>query len=142
MGASSNSNPVVSDKHQNWSIRHDKKYCLAIANLLDDPTAIINCVEIVRLNHSTGVIRVDPNLSFDHPYPHQGRFLPQQGLPACRSPCHLQRPASNGSSRVELRSSLNGNENNDFYWPLTSFTWNEAEPKSISTSTIDTTCTI
>ncbi|KAK7847843.1 wd repeat-containing protein lwd1 [Quercus suber] len=33
-------------------------------------------------------------------------------------------------------------DKNDFCGPLTSFDWNEAEPKRIGTSSIDTTCTI
>ncbi|XP_038982237.1 WD repeat-containing protein LWD1-like [Phoenix dactylifera] len=49
---------------------------------------------------------------------------------------------SSSSSRVELRSLLNGNRNSEFCDPLTSFDWNEAKPRRVGTSSIDTTCTI
>ncbi|KAH0969634.1 hypothetical protein GBA52_028560 [Prunus armeniaca] len=49
---------------------------------------------------------------------------------------------SSSSSSVELKSLLNGNKSSEFCGPLTSFDWNEAEPKRIGTSSIDTTCTI
>ncbi|KAF8686694.1 hypothetical protein HU200_043527 [Digitaria exilis] len=38
--------------------------------------------------------------------------------------------------------SLNGNRNSDYCGPLTSFDWNDADPRRIGTSSIDTTCTI
>uniref|UniRef100_K3YZ85 Uncharacterized protein n=1 Tax=Setaria italica TaxID=4555 RepID=K3YZ85_SETIT len=43
---------------------------------------------------------------------------------------------------VELRCELNGNRNSDYCGPLTSFDWNDADPRRIGTSSIDTTCTI
>ncbi|KAM1536475.1 hypothetical protein ACFX1X_015563 [Malus domestica] len=39
-------------------------------------------------------------------------------------------------------SLLNGNKNSEFCGPITFFDWNEAEPKRIGTSSIDTTCII
>eukprot|EP01018_Ginkgo_biloba_P012206 Gb_40146 [translate_table: standard] len=47
-----------------------------------------------------------------------------------------------GEDRVELKSLLNNNKNSEFCAPLTSFDWNDADPKRIGTSSIDTTCTI
>jgi WD repeat-containing protein 68 len=44
--------------------------------------------------------------------------------------------------RVELKSLLNNNRHSEFCAPLTSFDWNEVEPKRLGTSSIDTTCTI
>eukprot|EP00250_Pteridium_aquilinum_P007819 c17464_g1_i1 orf=468-1241(-) len=44
--------------------------------------------------------------------------------------------------KVELKSIMNNNRNSEYCAPLTSFDWNEAEPKRIGTSSIDTTCTI
>ena len=43
---------------------------------------------------------------------------------------------------VELRCELNCNRNSDYCGPLTSFDWNDADPRRIGTSSIDTTCTI
>ncbi|MQL75530.1 hypothetical protein Taro_007903, partial [Colocasia esculenta] len=50
--------------------------------------------------------------------------------------------AGKGGSRIELKSTLNGNKNSEYCGPLTSFDWNEAEPRRIGTASIDTTCTI
>ncbi|XP_038972580.1 WD repeat-containing protein LWD1-like [Phoenix dactylifera] len=146
----------------NWSVRRDKKYRLAIASLLEQ---FPNRVEIVQLDDSTGEIRSDPALSFEHPYPPtKTMFVPERD---CLRPDLLATSAdflriwrissddegddennkksnssSKSSSRVELRSLLNGNRNSEFCAPLTSFDWNEAEPRRVGTSSIDTTCTI
>ncbi|PIA40689.1 hypothetical protein AQUCO_02400034v1 [Aquilegia coerulea] len=129
----------------NWSVRRDKKYRLAIASLLDQYP---NRVEIVQLDDSTSEIRSDPNLSFEHPYPPTKTiFIPDK---ECQKPDLLATSGdflrlwriSDDNSGVELKSVLNGNKNSEFCGPLTSFDWNEAEPKRIGTSSIDTTCTI
>lgn len=136
----------------NWSVRRDKKYRLAIASLLEHYP---NRVEIVQLDDSTGDIRSDPSLSFEHPYPPTKTiFIPDK---ECQKPdllatssdflriWQINDPQNNSSSsnpRIELKSLLNGNKNNDYCGPLTSFDWNEVEPKRIGTSSIDTTCTI
>ncbi|WRX20291.1 WD40 repeat - like 10 [Theobroma cacao] len=162
MGAISDPNPEGSDEQQkrseiytyeapwhiyamNWSVRRDKKYRLAIASLLEQYP---NRLEIVQLDDSNGEIRSDPNLSFDHPYPPTKTiFIPDK---ECQKPDLLATSSdflriwriSDDHSRVELKSLLNGNKNSEFCGPLTSFDWNEAEPKRIGTSSIDTTCTI
>ncbi|VFQ79993.1 unnamed protein product [Cuscuta campestris] len=129
----------------NWSVRKDKKYRLAIASLLEQYP---NRVEIVQLDDSNGEIRSDPSLSFDHPYPPtKAIFIPDK---ECQKPdllatssdyLRIWRVADDGS-RVEPKSVLNNNRNSDFSGPLTSFDWNDAEPRRIGTSSIDTTCTI
>ncbi|GJR17370.1 WD repeat-containing protein LWD1 [Tanacetum coccineum] len=43
---------------------------------------------------------------------------------------------------VEMKSLLNNNRNSEFCGPVTSFDWNEGDPRRIGTSSIDTTCTI
>ncbi|MBA0812957.1 hypothetical protein Gohar_026861, partial [Gossypium harknessii] len=107
-----------------------------------------NRLEIVQLDDSNGEIRSDPNLSFDHPYPPTKTiFIPDK---ECQKPDLLATSSdflriwriSDDHSRVDLKSLLNGNKNSEFCGPLTSFDWNEAEPKRIGTSSIDTTCTI
>ncbi|KAG5613604.1 hypothetical protein H5410_024885 [Solanum commersonii] len=129
----------------NWSVRKDKKYRLAIASLLEQYP---NRVEIVQLDDSNGEIRSDPKLSFEHPYPPtKVIFIPDK---ECQKPdliatssdyLRIWRVASD-NSRVEIKSLLNNNRNSEFSGPLTSFDWNEAEPRRIGTSSIDTTCTI
>ncbi|KAJ6729721.1 WD REPEAT CONTAINING PROTEIN [Salix viminalis] len=162
MGARSDPNQDGSDEQQkrseiytyeapwhiyamNWSVRHDKKYRLAIASLLEQYP---NRVEIVQLDESNGEIRSDPNLSFEHSYPPTKTiFIPDK---ECQKPDLLATSSdflrvwriNDEQPRVELKSLLNGNKNSEFCGPLTSFDWNEAEPKRIGTSSIDTTCTI
>ncbi|KAL2467407.1 WD repeat-containing protein LWD1 [Abeliophyllum distichum] len=168
MGASSDPNQDGSDEQQrrseiytyeapwhiyamNWSVRKDKNYRLAISSLLEQ---YHNRVEIVQLDDSTGEIRPDPALSFEHPYPPTKLiFIPDK---ECQRPDLLASASdflrlwhisdSGGSAadgrRVEMKSLLNNNRNNEFSGPLTSFDWNEAEPRRIGTSSIDTTCTI
>ncbi|KAI4375749.1 hypothetical protein MLD38_013577 [Melastoma candidum] len=136
----------------NWSVRRDKKYRLAIASLLDHFT---NRVEIVQLDDSTGDILPDPNLSFDHPYPPtKVSFIPDKDslkpdlLATSSDFLRVWRisddvdSSSSSPAGVSLLSLLNSNKNSEFSGPLTSFDWNEAEPKRIGTSSIDTTCTI
>lgn len=134
----------------NWSVRRDKKYRLAIASFLEHAQ---NRVEIVQLDDSTGEIKSDPSLSFDHPYPPtKAIFIPDKD---CSKPdllatssdylriWHINNSSdSHSSPKVELKSLLNGNKNSEYCGPLTSFDWNEAEPRRIGTSSIDTTCTI
>lgn len=129
----------------NWSVRRDKKYRLAIASLLEQ---LPNRVEIVQLDDSTGEIRSDPNLSFEHPYPPtKAMFVPDRD---CLRPDLLATSAdflriwriNDDSTGVEQRAVLNGNRNSEFCGPLTSFDWNEAEPRRVGTSSVDTTCTI
>ncbi|GMP29921.1 hypothetical protein CsSME_00004831 [Camellia sinensis var. sinensis] len=149
----------------NWSVRRDKKYRLAIASLVENYS---NRVEIVQLDDSNGEIRSDPNLSFEHPYPPtKAIFIPDK---ECQKPDllatssdflrvwrisssdeddedrnhnhHPHHPHPHPHRRVEMKSLLNNNRNSEYCGPLTSFDWNEADPKKIGTSSIDTTCTI
>ncbi|XP_062219174.1 WD repeat-containing protein LWD1-like [Phragmites australis] len=151
----------------NWSVRRDKKYRLAIASLLEQ---FSNRVEVVQLDEASGDIA--PVLAFDHQYPPtKTMFIPDPHALRpdllATSADHLRiwritcpddvedvAPSGNNSVRcngaggagqqpgVELRCELNGNRNSDFCGPLTSFDWNDADPRRIGTSSIDTTCTI
>ena len=128
----------------NWSVRPDKKFRLAIGSFLEDYT---NSVRIIQLNPSTGnFVTLD---TFDHPYPPtkiqwvpdklgvhsdllatSGDFLRIWGSESDAS----------GASRFKLRALLSNNRNSEFCAPLTSFDWNESDPTTIATSSIDTTC--
>lgn len=127
----------------NWSVRSDKKFRVAIGSFIEE---VRNKVEIVQLNDETGKFVADPKLSFNHPYPTTKiMFIPDKDG---------QKPdlmATTGDylriwqiceDRVQLKSGLNNNKNSEFCAPLTSFDWNELEPKRLGTSSIDTTCTI
>ena len=127
----------------NWSVRKDKRFRLAIGSFVEEPK---NKVEIVQLDEKTGDFKSDPKLSFEHPYPPTKiMFVPDK---ECQKPDLL---ATTGDflriwqvndDKVQLKSIMNNNRNNEYCAPLTSFDWNEAEPKRIGTSSIDTTCTI
>lgn len=47
-----------------------------------------------------------------------------------------------GENSTELVSVFNNSKTSEFCAPLTSFDWNEVEPRRIGTASIDTTCTI
>lgn len=127
----------------NWSIRKDKKFRLAIGSFLEEYN---NRVQIIQLDEEMGEFKNDPRLAFDHPYPATKiMFMPDK---ECQKPDLL---ATTGDylriwqihdGRVELKSLLNNNKNSEFSAPLTSFDWNDAEPRQIGTCSIDTTCTI
>ncbi|CAN6251732.1 unnamed protein product [Urochloa humidicola] len=150
----------------NWSVRRDRKYRLAIASLLEQ---VPNRVEVVQLDEASGDIA--PVLAFDHQYPPtKTMFIPDPHALRpdllATSADHLRiwripsaddadggdanNNSNSGSVRcngapqpgVELRCELNGNRNSDYCGPLTSFDWNDADPRRIGTSSIDTTCTI
>lgn len=128
----------------NWSVRKDKPFRLALGSFLEEYS---NRVEIVTLDDETGTFRADHRFSFSHPYPTTKiMFLPDKE-------CHWDEDllATTGDylrlwkitdDGVQLKSLLNNNKNSEFCAPLTSFDWNETDPKRLGTSSIDTTCTI
>eukprot|EP00898_Chlorokybus_atmophyticus_P006424 jgi/Chlat1/6783/Chrsp50S06455 len=108
--------------------------------------AVSNRIEVVHLDDEAGVFRTSPNMSVAHQYPAtKVMWIPD------RDGQHPDLFASTGDylriweieeDGVKIKSLLNNNKNSEFCAPLTSFDWNEAEPKRIGTSSIDTTCTI
>ncbi|KAK9803873.1 hypothetical protein WJX72_001200 [[Myrmecia] bisecta] len=127
----------------NWSNRRDQKFRLAVGSFLEDYN---NKVEIITLDDENGTFSSDPNLTFQHPYPATKiMFIPDK---ECTRPDLL---ATTGDflriwqltdDGVVLTKLLNNNKNSEFCAPLTSFDWNETDPKRLGTSSIDTTCTI
>jgi DDB1- and CUL4-associated factor 7 len=97
--------------------------------------------------------RALPALSFDHPYPPTKlQFNPctaatpllassSDSLRLWHAPLDDLSPAA---AAPELRSVLDNRKASasEFCAPLTSFDWNELEPRRIGTASIDTTCTI
>ncbi|KQJ99664.1 hypothetical protein BRADI_3g44580v3 [Brachypodium distachyon] len=153
----------------NWSVRRDKKYRLAIASLLEQ---VVNRVEVVQLDESSGditpVLSFDhpfpPTKTMFVPDPQSVRpDLLATSADLLRiwritddddAAADAAANSNSGSVRCNgvesagqqpgavLRCELNGNRNSDFCGPLTSFDWNDADPRRIGTSSIDTTCTI
>ena len=99
----------------NWSVCRDKKYHLAIASLLEQ---FPNRVEIVHLDDSNGEIRSDSNLSFEQPYPPTKTIFILDK--ECTKPDLLATSSDFlriwwiSDGRVELKSLLNENKNNNF----------------------------
>ncbi|KAG1362401.1 Protein TRANSPARENT TESTA GLABRA 1 [Cocos nucifera] len=122
---------------------------LALGSFIED---YANRVDVVTFDEDARAFRPDPSLSFDHPYPPTKLMFHPKPLP--NSPSSLL--ASSGeflrlwqlnhhgdsSPKVELRAILNNSKSSEFCAPLTSFDWNDAEPRRIGTSSIDTTCTV
>uniref|UniRef100_A0A453PAF6 Uncharacterized protein n=1 Tax=Aegilops tauschii subsp. strangulata TaxID=200361 RepID=A0A453PAF6_AEGTS len=92
-------------------------------------------------------------LSFDHPYPPTKlQFNPRAAsTPLLASSSDALRlwhapldDLSASAPAPELRSVLDNRKASasDFCAPLTSFDWNEIEPRRIGTASIDTTCTV
>jgi WD repeat-containing protein 68 len=126
----------------NWSVRLDQPYRLAIGSFLEDYT---NKVEILQLNEETEVFECRG--TFDHPYPTTKiQWIPDRA--GTRSDLlgttgdYMRLWEVNDKGKVELKFLLNNNKNSEFCAPLTAFDWNETDPTTLGTSSIDTTCTI
>ncbi|XP_072955817.1 protein TRANSPARENT TESTA GLABRA 1 [Typha angustifolia] len=122
---------------------------LALGSFLEE---YANRVDIVSFDDESLSFRPEPSLSFDHPYPatklmFHPRPLPNSSTSLLASSCDYLRlwqlnQGDPNSNTTELRSVLNNSKSGDFSAPLTSFDWNDAEPRRIGTSSIDTTCTV
>ncbi|KAJ0968916.1 hypothetical protein J5N97_021793 [Dioscorea zingiberensis] len=116
---------------------------LALGSFIEDPNNRVNVVLFDEDSHS---FRPLPALSFDHPYPATKLlFHPKPSSPLLASSGDLLRLwhiPSDPSSPAELRSVLNNIKSAEYSAPLTSFDWNDAEPRRIGTCSIDTTCTV
>jgi len=127
----------------NWSIRGDKKFRLALGSFVEEYN---NKVQIIELDDESGSFRRTGQ--FDHPYPTTRiAWMPTGSstnnpdlLATSGDYLRLWKVGSDGA--VSMESLLNNNKNSEFCAPLTSFDWNETDPKIIGTSSIDTTCTI
>eukprot|EP00271_Cylindrocystis_brebissonii_P010086 TRINITY_DN26188_c0_g1_i1.p1 TRINITY_DN26188_c0_g1~~TRINITY_DN26188_c0_g1_i1.p1 ORF type:complete len:341 (-),score=64.79 TRINITY_DN26188_c0_g1_i1:966-1988(-) len=127
----------------NWSVRKDKKFRLAIGSFQEEYR---NRVEIIQLDDESGEFKSDPALGFEHPYPPTKlMFVPD---PTCQwndliaTTGDFLRIWQVEEDGVKLKTTLNNNKNSEYCAPLTSFDWNESEPRRLGTSSIDTTCTI
>nr|AML23844.1 WD40 repeat protein [Diospyros kaki] len=105
-----------------------------------------NHVDILSFDDDTLAIRPNPALSFDHTFPATKlMFRPSsagKSADVLASSGEYLRLWEVRDSSVEQLSVLNNSKTSEFCAPLTSFDWNEVEPRRIGTSSIDTTCTI
>ncbi|KAH0451850.1 hypothetical protein IEQ34_019149 [Dendrobium chrysotoxum] len=119
--------------------------CLALGSFIEE---LNNRVDIVSFDEETFTFRSDPKLFFEHQYPptklmFHPKPLPGQTQSLLASSGEFLRLWRVKESAVELCSVFNNNSKSaEFCSPLTSFDWNQAEPRRIGTSSIDTTCTV
>lgn len=117
---------------------------LAVGSFIEEMS---NRVDIVSFDDDGLSLRSDPNLFFEHQYPptklmFHPKPLSAQSNSLLASSGEFLRLWQVNESSVELRSVFNNNTSAEFCAPLTSFDWNQTEPRLIGTSSIDTTCTI
>ncbi|KAE9587276.1 putative transcription factor WD40-like family [Lupinus albus] len=126
------------------SSHHPHQRRLAVGSFIEEYT---NRIDILSFNPDTLSLLPIPSLSFDHPYP-PTKIMFHPSNPPAPSPDLI---ATSGDylrlweirdNSVETVSLFNNSKSSEFCAPLTSFDWNDIEPKRIGTSSIDTTCTI
>ncbi|KAF5181497.1 Transparent testa glabra [Thalictrum thalictroides] len=121
----------------------DKSHRIAVGSYLED---LNNKVDILSFDEETSTFGTHPDLSFDHPYPPTKlMFHPKpQSSPdlLASSGDFLRLWEIKDNSSIEQKLALNNSKTSEFCSPLTSFDWNQVEPRRIGTSSIDTTCTI
>jgi len=127
----------------NWSVRPDMKFRLAVGSFREDTN---NKVQIIQLDDEHGQFMSRPELTFSHAYPPTKiMFVPDKDgtrrdlLATSGDTLRIWLVTPDG---VKLDSLLTCNKHPGFVAPLTSFDWNEAEPRQLGTCSIDTTCTI
>eukprot|EP00884_Botryococcus_braunii_P023679 jgi/Botrbrau1/9996/Bobra.0012s0085.1 len=135
----------------NWSNRPDKKCRLAVGSYKETED---NVVQIITLDEQQQALVSDPGLEFVHGYPPTKiMFTPDKGVNTYHKDMlvttsdylrlfeikngrtHHVATLNNGGQRLQSKGC-------EFEAPLTSFDWNDGEPRRVGTSSIDTTCTI
>ncbi|CAL9758242.1 unnamed protein product [Musa acuminata subsp. burmannicoides] len=102
-----------------------------------------NRVDVVSFDEDALSFRAEPAVSFDHPYPSTKlMFHPHPNSPLLASASDCLRLWLLGPDGAKIRSVLDNSKSSGYCAPLTSFDWNDTEPRRIGTSSIDTTCTI
>ncbi|KAL1290670.1 hypothetical protein HN51_059164 [Arachis hypogaea] len=121
---------------------------IAVGSFIEEYT---NRVDILSFNPETLTLRPNPSLSFDHPYPPTKLMFHPSTPSSLLRHSAVDLLATSGDylrlwevreSSVEALSLFNNSKTSEFCAPLTSFDWNDIDPKRIGTSSIDTTCTI
>lgn len=163
-------NSTQESQHQQNSITHEAPYPLYSLAISPSPTrshhyriavgsfieTYNNRVDILSFDPETLSLKpLHPSLSFDHPYPPTKLMFHPTSSSSSSSPSNPNpNPnllASSGDfirlwdlrdHSIEQLCVLNNSKTSEFCAPLTSFDWNEVEPKRIGTCSIDTTCTV
>ncbi|CAI9775101.1 unnamed protein product [Fraxinus pennsylvanica] len=129
---------AVSNAASSPHLRH-----IAVGSFIEE---FNNRVDILSFDHDASSLKPCNSLSFDHPYPPTKlMFHPTPATSAANllaSSGDYLRLWELRDTSVEPISVFNNIKTSEFCAPLTSFDWNEVEPRRIGTSSIDTTCTI
>eukprot|EP00050_Salpingoeca_kvevrii_P005978 m.286770 g.286770 ORF g.286770 m.286770 type:complete len:337 (+) comp11637_c0_seq1:34-1044(+) len=127
----------------NWSQRPSQPFRLAVGSFIEEYT---NKVQVVQLNQEKG--EFEKRFQLDHPYPTTKiMWIPDEEekfpdlLATTGDYLRIWR-VNDDQSKASMDVLLNNNKTSEFCAPLTSFDWNETDPRIIGTSSIDTTCTI
>ncbi|CAB02115.1 WD_REPEATS_REGION domain-containing protein [Caenorhabditis elegans] len=129
-----------------WSNKNDIKFRLAVGTVSDvsvNPCAA-NKVSIVQLKDETGELVETASFPMEFPANAVG-FIPDPDnvypdLIATTSDCLRLWRVVDG--KVHPDAVMINNTNSQYGSALTSFDWNELEPRYIGVSSVDTTCTI
>ncbi|KAK4734885.1 hypothetical protein R3W88_009146 [Solanum pinnatisectum] len=123
----------------------NRRHRLAVGSFIEE---FNNRVDILSFDEDTLTLKPVPNLSFEHPYPPTKLMFHPNPSASLKTNDIL---ASSGDylrlwdvtdTSIEPLFTLSNNKTSEYCAPLTSFDWNEVEPRRIGTSSIDTTCTI
>uniref|UniRef100_A0A2P2IKM6 TTG1 Ttg1-like protein n=1 Tax=Rhizophora mucronata TaxID=61149 RepID=A0A2P2IKM6_RHIMU len=127
---------------------HGQGHRMAVGSFIEDYG---NRVDIIAFDPETLSIKANPAISAEHPYPPTKLMFHPSGPSSLVKSSSADILASSGDflrlwevgdASIEPFSVLNNSKTSEFCAPLTSFDWNEVEPKRIGTCSIDTTCTI
>ncbi|KAI5657505.1 hypothetical protein M9H77_26298 [Catharanthus roseus] len=138
--------PIYSMAFSSSAASLPRRRPIAVGSFIEE---LNNRVDILSFDEETLSVKPIPGLSFDHPYPPTKlMFHPKPAASLIKATDLL---ASSGDylrlwevrdSSIEPVITLNNSKTSEFCAPLTSFDWNDVEPRRIGTSSIDTTCTI
>nr|QLF96266.1 WD40 protein [Morus alba] len=120
-----------------------RNHRIAVGSFIEE---YANRVDLLSFDAETLTLTPHPELSFDHPYPPTKlMFHPssvQKSFDVLASSGDYLRLWEIRDTSIEPISVLNNSKTSEFCAPLTSFDWNDVEPRRIGTSSIDTTCTV
>ncbi|KAB1205222.1 Protein TRANSPARENT TESTA GLABRA 1 [Morella rubra] len=138
-------------KHPN-SITYESPFPLYALAISHSPYRVAVGSFLETYNNRVDILSFDPDaltlkphhppLSFDHPYPPTKLMFHPSNPNLLASSGDFLRLWDLRDHSIEPLSVLNNSKSSDFCAPLTSFDWNEVEPRRIGTSSIDTTCTV
>ncbi|XP_051137984.1 protein TRANSPARENT TESTA GLABRA 1 [Andrographis paniculata] len=115
---------------------------IAVGSFIEE---LNNRVDILSFSDESSSINLLPSLTFQHPYPPTKLLFhpsPSSSPNLLASSGDFLRLWEVKDASIDHVSTLNNSKSSEYSAPLTSFDWNEFEPRRIGTSGIDTTCTI